>query len=298
MNAKVLSSKQPSESYYISFDFTAWLGSETVSSAVVVATDLADGSVVTSTVTTAGSQSIVSPHVYVWVKAGTSGHNYNIACTATCSAGSVYELDAVLPVLTVPGTPSVEPVTLTEAKLHLRLATTATLAEAYTSEDDLLNDLIQAAREQVERYLERSLVTQTRTLYLQEWPDGDTLTLPYPPLQSVTGVYYWVDEAVAESTVTSTDYDVITGTEPGKLVLTSDASWPTDTLRPATPIRVVYVAGYGVGTNIPSAIKSAIKLTLSDLYEHRGEVVIGVSATRIPEALDRLLATYRMWGHL
>lgn len=298
MNAAVLTSKQPSEAYFIAFDFTAWLGSETVSSAAVVATDLADGTVVTSTVTTVGSQSIVSPHVYVWVKAGTSGHNYNINCVATCSGGSVYELDAVLPVLAVPGTPAVEPITLTEAKLHLRLATTVALAEAYTSEDDLLNGLIQAAREQTEDYLGRSLVTQTRNLYLEAWPAGRTLTLPYPPLQSVTGIYYYADGDVAETTMSSSDYDVITAVEPGKVVLVSDAYWPTTTLRPATPIRVQYVAGYGVATNIPAKVRQGMKLILTDLYENRGEVVVGVSAQRIPEALDRLFDASRMWSHL
>lgn len=296
MNATVLTSKQPSEAYYVSFDFTNYLGVETVSSAVVVATDLADGTVATATVTTVGSQSVVSPYVYVWVKAGTTGHNYGLSCVATCSAGSVYELDAVLPVAAVPGTPTVEPITLTEAKLHLRLATTAVLAAAYTDEDDLLNGLIQAAREQVEEAIGRSLITQTRTLYLDAWPSGRTLSLPYPPLASVTGIYYWVDDAVAESTLSTDDYGTDTGAVPGKIVLDDDAYWPTDTLRSVSPIRVVYVAGYGVGQDVPASIRAAMKLLLTDLYEHRGEVVVGVTAMRIPDAIDRLLAPYRIWS--
>lgn len=298
MNATVLGSKQPSEAYHISFDFTAWLGSETISSAVVVATDLADGSVVTSTVTTVGSQVIASPLVYVWVKAGTSGHDYNINCVVTCSAGSVYELDAVLPVEDEPGTPTVEPITLTEAKLHLRLATTVTLAEAYTTEDDLLEALIQAAREQAEAYTGRSLVVQNRTYYPGTWPSGESMPLPYPPLQSVTGVYYMVDGDTVETTMSSDDYDVDTRSEPGAVVLKTSESWPTDTLRPMSPIRVAYVAGYGVAADIPASIRAAIKMILTDLYEHRGEVVLGVSVGRIDRAIKALLDPYRMWSHL
>lgn len=298
MNAQVLGSKQPSEAYYVSFDFDEWCGAgETVASATVVATDLADGSTVTSTVTDVTQQVLSTTFVYVWVRAGTSAHNYNIACTAVTTEANTFELDAVLPVLAIPGTPTVEPVTLTEAKLHLRLATTVALAETYTTEDDLLTDMLAAAREQVERYLDRSLITQSRTLYLAAWPAGRYITLPYPPLKSVTGVYYWIDDAVAESTLAAADYSVDTYVEPGRIVLDDDASWPTDTLRAMTPIRVVYTAGYGVATDIPAPVRAAIKLILTDLYEHRGEVVVGVSVDRIP-AVERLLATYRMWSHL
>ena len=95
----ILGAKQPYEAYYIQFNFTRYLGTATISSATVTAVDIADNSDVTATITTVGSQSITSPSVYVWVKAGTTAHTYQITCKITASDGSKYELDALLPVV-------------------------------------------------------------------------------------------------------------------------------------------------------------------------------------------------------
>jgi hypothetical protein len=94
-----LGAKQPYEAYYIQFDFTRYLGTATISTATVTATDTADDSDVTSTITTVGSQSISGGSVYVWVKAGTTGKTYQVTCKITASDGSKYELDALLPVV-------------------------------------------------------------------------------------------------------------------------------------------------------------------------------------------------------
>lgn len=127
-----LTPKQPYEEYAISFNFTAVLGVETVASATITAIDrlsLADVSLVVLDVT---KQSITTPIVFAWVRAGTSGHEYVITCKIVGSAGSLYELDGILPVTETPDTgtatagnpvvaPLIEPVSLQELKNHLRL---------------------------------------------------------------------------------------------------------------------------------------------------------------------------------
>lgn len=98
--ATTIGSKQPYEEYYITFDFTNYLGAtETISSAAVAAKDESDGSDKTATVTTAGLQVNGSKTVNVWVKAGTSGSKYRVECKMVGNAGSKYELDAILPVV-------------------------------------------------------------------------------------------------------------------------------------------------------------------------------------------------------
>lgn len=96
--ASTFSVKEPSEAYFISFDFSAVVGVETISSAVVTATDQATLAVVSTTILGVESQSITTPYVYARVRAGTSGHTYLINCKIVCSAGSLYELDGILPV--------------------------------------------------------------------------------------------------------------------------------------------------------------------------------------------------------
>ena len=90
--------KQPSEGYSISFDFTAVLGAETISSVTVTATDLATLDDATSTVLDAAKQTNTDQIVYAYVQGGTSGHNYLITCLIAGSLGSVFSLDGVLPV--------------------------------------------------------------------------------------------------------------------------------------------------------------------------------------------------------
>lgn len=89
--------KQPSEAYYVQFDFTEAVDSETISSAVVTAVD-SSGASATATIINTSKQTITSPSVYVWVMAGTDGETYTITCVMTSSVGEIYELDAKLPV--------------------------------------------------------------------------------------------------------------------------------------------------------------------------------------------------------
>ena len=190
-----------------------------------------------------------------------------------------------------------EPVSLIEAKLHLRLAVTADEAAAYTTEDTMLSRLIEVARDEAEHYTGLSLVTQTHIEYFADWPAGDYLVLPYPPLSSVTELAYMIDGDTTWTVVAAATYDVDTTTTPGRITLVTSETWPTDTLRPATPIRVTYVCGYEAH-DVPQGIKQAMLLRLTDLYEQRGQIVVGTTVNEIPRAVERLLDHYRVWEHL
>jgi len=78
--------------------------------------------------------------------------------------------------------PSEEPVSIEEAKAHLRVD--------IEDDDNLILNLITAARKKAETILKRSLITQTLIYYPDDWPDGDYIELPLPPLQSVSSVTY------------------------------------------------------------------------------------------------------------
>ena len=186
--------------------------------------------------------------------------------------------------------PAATPVSLTEVKLDRRLVVTENEAEAYTSEDDLLERLIYTATEEAEAETWRKLITQTWELYLDEWPEKNFIKLPFPPLQSVTGIYYKdenYEEVTDEIEFKNFDEDIIS--EPGRIVLNSDANWPDVTLYTINPIRILFKCGYGdKGTSVPYMIRAAILLMIGDLYEHREETIIGLSfATR--KAIERLL---------
>jgi len=81
--------------------------------------------------------------------------------------------------------PSVEPITLSEAKLHLRVI--------QDNEDALIESLITAAREYCEDFQNRAYVEQTWKLTFDEWPEFP-FELPKPPLISVEKIEYKDDE--------------------------------------------------------------------------------------------------------
>jgi uncharacterized phiE125 gp8 family phage protein len=188
--------------------------------------------------------------------------------------------------LTVVTAPTVEPVSLAEAKLQCRVDISA--------DDALITALIVAAREMAETITRRALITQTWDWVLDAFPQGDRLEIPMPPLQSVTSITY-VDQDEASDTVSSDDYVVDTDGEPGRVVLKSSATWPSVTLRVANGVAVRFVAGYGdAASDVPQAIRQAMLLTIGHWYENREDSVGVGNIQRIPIGATSLLWPYRV----
>lgn len=178
--------------------------------------------------------------------------------------------------------PAEEPVTLTQAREHLRATS--------TEEDAKILALIMAAREHVEDYTRRRLITQTWELVLDEFPRE--LELPSPPLQSVTSIKY-LDESDVEQTLGTSSYQVDADSEPGRVVLAPNAEWP-DLSEKINAVRIRFVCGYGGAAAVPWAIRAAMLLIIGHLFEQREQVNVGNLVTEMPFGVDRLLAPYRM----
>lgn len=140
---------------------------------------------------------------------------------------------------------------------------------AVTAEDDDLTDLIPEGRQEVEDITSRALLTQTWDYYLDRWPCGDAIKLPFGNLQTVTSIK-WKDTAGTETTLTpTTDYLVETnGAGIGRIVLPYGESWPSDTLYTTNPIAIRYVCGWTSAVLVPKNIKRAVKLAAEDSYYH------------------------------
>jgi uncharacterized phiE125 gp8 family phage protein len=194
--------------------------------------------------------------------------------------------------------PTVEPITLDEAKDHLRVEIED------SDQDTVIKDLITAAREYAENYTHRALVTQTWDVWFDRWPSGDYIELPKPPLQSVTTVSYTDYEGSSTSLVANTDYVVDTDSLFGRVVLEYDKTWPTATLHPKNPIKVRFVSGYSPTSdsppdyraNVPKAIKSAMLLLIGHWFNHRENSLPGMAIQIIPMGADSLMSQYRAWS--
>lgn len=161
--------------------------------------------------------------------------------------------------------PVIEPVTLTQAKDHLRVAGNA--------DDAVIASQLTAARQAVERDTRQSLTTQTWRLKLDGWP-LDGIRLYMPPVQSVTSITY-TDGAGSSQTWSSSEYDVFTDDRPALVLPKYNYDWPT-TRGDYRNIVVTYVAGYGdSGEDVPAGLKQAILLRLEMMYDGENEQLAG-----------------------
>lgn len=174
--------------------------------------------------------------------------------------------------------PAGEPLSLDDAKAHLRVDG--------TSEDDLIGDLIAAARAHVESRTGTRLVTQTVTIRTDDWADLDRL--PIGPVQSITSVSY-VDTDGQTQTLSTDIYEArLEGLEPS-LVTKFMQTWPQS--RFGSLVTVTAVVGYGAAGSQPAETIHAIRLILADLYAHRETIGEGVSLP-VAASVDALLANH------
>lgn len=136
--------------------------------------------------------------------------------------------------LTLTTGPASEPLTVAQTKDHLRVD--------ITDDDDIIAAYIKAAREHTESFLARTLLTSTWTLVLDNFPSGNSIPLPRPPLQSVSSLKY-VDTDGTQQTWATTNYSVDTNSEPGRLYLAYETVWPSNRSI-ENAIEIEYVAGY------------------------------------------------------
>lgn len=229
--------------------------------------------------------------------------------------------------------PLIEPITLAEARLHLRVDS--------TDEDTLITSLIAAAREDCEAFQNRKYLTQTWEYWLDSFPSTDFIEIPNPPLQvpvvtagafvsgtiyrilsvgttnfmligasantvgvvfTATGAgtgtgtatasciiaYYDTDDTVAY--MSGADYTVDDKDQYNpKIFLNYSKSWPSTTLRPYNGVKITFICGYGDNAeNVPLAIRQAILLIVSELYDHRSGLM-PANDPLIPHAAESLL---------
>lgn len=183
--------------------------------------------------------------------------------------------------------PAVEPVTLAEAKAHLRVD---------ISEDDaLIGAIVKASREFCEEYLDRSLVYTEWTMRMDAIPSE--IELPRPPVAqagtTTATVVTFTLETQATATLDTSTYRVDRTATPGVIRTVYGGTWPGH-LSDQNSVSVTWWAGYGSnGTAVPAAIRSAMLMVVSHLYEHRTAVAPGMS--EVPFGVKALLDTQR-WG--
>lgn len=185
--------------------------------------------------------------------------------------------------------PVEEPITLAEAKLHLR--------ETGTDQDAFITSLILTARQHVESVTNRVLMLQTWDLFLDEfvehWYDQE-LTIDKLPFQSVVHIKYTDSQGVLQ-TMEASDYQVDSNSEPARIMPAYGEFWPS-TQKILNAVNVRFIAGYDTAADVPDPIKHAMKLLVGHLFENREAIIVGTIVAEPPMAVPSLLGPYVMKG--
>lgn len=184
--------------------------------------------------------------------------------------------------------PAVEPLTLQEAKDHLRVI--------IDDDDAYIESLIAAARESAELYTRRAFVAQVWEAGFEIFPACGVIELAKPPLITVQSVKYTDDEGVVQ-TLDASAYEVDDYSEPARIVRLPSATWPALS-RGGIRVRVRFMAGYAQGEgspsddaeNVPEAIKQAMRVHVAEMYENRQV------SREMPQACESLLHPFRVYG--
>lgn len=181
--------------------------------------------------------------------------------------------------------PGAEPITLAETRAHLRLDG--------TTQDGLLDALVRAAREHLERETGLALIARSFRLYRDDWPQDRVIQIARGPVQAIEAMTVYDDAGMPQ------DLDVagvaLDGTaRPARLLLPAPAELPVPG-RALNGIEIDFTAGFGeAGADVPDTLKRALLTHVAAMYELRGVVAAGDQPGAVPAGYDRLVAPFRM----
>lgn len=183
------------------------------------------------------------------------------------------------------GAPTADPISVSQAKRYANID--------FDDRDEELQDLIRAAREWIEEYTQRALITETvvgvwalpripegktRGLYAELGQDL-TFWLPRSPLQAVVSAEIETDLNTWQTLTETTDYVVDDASDPPRLWLRASAIsywYPAGALInfmgvQSPRVRITWRAGYGDDSSkVPYSFKRAINAAVATAFDNPG----------------------------
>jgi uncharacterized phiE125 gp8 family phage protein len=183
--------------------------------------------------------------------------------------------------------PSVEPVTLAEAKVWCRID--------HSDDDAMITALIVTAREECEHRIGRRIIDQQWDVPYDAFPlsDSEAIKLPFDvvAVSAIVQIAY-LDTSGSPVIWSSSNYALDPYTLPGYVVLLTGKAWPTDVADSANAVKVRVKSGFGANAAaVPEPVKTWIKAKVAALYDNRS-MVNASSVAYLDEVLDCTVDRY------
>jgi uncharacterized phiE125 gp8 family phage protein len=187
--------------------------------------------------------------------------------------------------------PALEPVSLADAKVHLRVT--------HSADDPYISSLIVVARRSLEALTQRALINRTYYGFADSFPAQRCIEMPFAPLVSVTAVSYIAQNSVSAvyTTFSSAYYEVDTTSEPGRIIRHYNTSWPAVWYE-GNGVRVEFVAGHGAtAENVPADIAQALLMLVGHWYTVRQPLLTSAAGTmEVPKGIEYLALPHKVWS--
>ncbi len=173
-------------------------------------------------------------------------------------------------------------VSKSDTRAHLRVTD--------TDSDFEIIGMLKAARDFIEKYTSRILVT-TQLKYSADCFAAE-INLPVSPIKAIDSIKY-LDENGVEQTLATSEYQSDLESLVPRIKPAPGKSWPATQVA-LNAVRITFTAGYGDDdTTIPDAIKHAALLLVGHWFENRETVIIGSTQTEIDFTVKALLGPYK-----
>ena len=181
--------------------------------------------------------------------------------------------------------PAAEPVTLAEAKQHLRVE--------HDDDDDIIQALIAGSRIHVETQTRRALITQTWRLVARRLAGGRTgsrccrCRSPNSSRRASTR-----RTARRRRSILRRSRSTRPRRPRGSALRAARLPVPE---RKVAGIEIDVTCGYGdAGEDVPEPLRQAIRLLVAHWYENRGVVAVDQAIAVLPQTVAALIAPYRV----
>jgi len=156
--------------------------------------------------------------------------------------------------------------------------------------------MLTSARQWVENYLRRQLVTATWKAYLDGFP-AEIQINDKLPIATISSIAY-VDDDGDSQTLSSSLYqsDLVSEGKPARIMPAYGQTWPAVRSGVYNAVTVTFTAGYGATReSVPLGIRHAILMLAADWYNNREDVVVGAISGRIATGVEFCLQPFE-WG--
>lgn len=178
------------------------------------------------------------------------------------------------------------PVTLSEAKAHLRVVDSA--------DDTYITALVDAAADKIK--LDTGMICRAANVSIvaNGFSDGGQNRIPmhFGPINSVASVVYDADDGT-EKTLAANQYRLRQFAGLTYIIPAFGVTWPaTENILGA--VRVAFNAGYASNNDVPDTLRHAALLLIGNWYENREAVSVGSTVGEVPLGYEALIRPHRL----